>query len=107
MTYGVSGPPERLRSVPATEGEVLHAQNLRRVVTRKPHRVDMAQQGFLRARLRYLSKVRARFASESEVDVREPAVETLGSAPAPAPAPAALSDAGQTLREERLLRSPS
>ncbi len=82
MTYGVAGPPERLRSVPATEGEVLHAQNLRRVVNREPHRVDMAQQGFLRARLRYLLKVRARFASESEVDVREPAVETLSSAPA-------------------------
>ena len=67
-----------------------------------PHRAGMVQQGFLRARLRYLSKASARFFSESKVEVREPAVEILGYAPAPA----ALSDAGQTLREDRLLRSP-
>jgi hypothetical protein len=45
-------------------------------------------------------KVRARFTSEGEGDVREPAVETLCSATV------VCSDAGQTLREDRPIAVP-
>jgi hypothetical protein len=66
---------------PATEGEVVHTQDPRRSVGPKYRRTDVVEQGVSADYdPEIFQKARARFSTESEGDVREPAVEPLGSA---------------------------
>ncbi len=77
---------------PATESEVVHAQDPRRLTTREPHRADAVQQGVPGDHdPEVFQKARASFSSEGEGDVREPTVKPLG------PATVVCSDAGDEM----------
>src|SRR5215211_8403476 len=80
---------------PATEDEVVHAQNPGRLAIRRPHRADVVQQRVPGDHdTEIFQKARAHFFAEGEGDVQEPTIEPLGSSPV------ACGHTGQTFRED-------
>jgi hypothetical protein len=80
---------------PATEGEVIHAQNPGRLAIRRLHRADVVQQHVPGDHdPEIFQKARARFSTEGEGDVQEPTIELLGLSPV------ACGHTGQTFRED-------
>ena len=80
---------------PATEGEVVHAQNPGRLAMRRPHRADVVQHRVSGGHdPEIFQKARARFSAEGEGGVQEPTIEPLGSSPV------ACGHNGQTDRED-------